>query len=299
MQTSEGNNINKQESIHIGIDLNRSAQIAITGLVRAINFNKYALAANYSYEEFKNFKSTNAVPLVFRRKDDSEELYLQDKQDYFNWLSVNGVREIVESFFSYIDDLLTCLTLTKTYALSTLTPEDIELIPRTIKDTPKPFTEKIKDLKKIYGFNIPKIFDVHLDYLENMRDCISHNVGIVSAKYFPQPAKGGNAARIEWLELKTFTTDSKTDKLIKLRGPTKEGIYIKAIQHEKILPYNKPIQIDLNELEMIAYTTFCIINAYKEEANNAINKLLANAGNIINEKSAETTNISSGVRCNV
>lgn len=191
---------------------------------------------------------------------------------------MNGIREIVESFFLFVDDLLITLSLAKKHVTIPPIISDIEAMRHLIKNTPMPFSKKIKELEINFNLTIPEIYKIHLSYLENIRDCISHNLGFVESNYFPQRAKGGNAARIEWLELKLYTNDkSQNEKLIKLKGLTQGGVYLKAIKHEKIMPYNAQINIDFNELEMIAYTTFCIIKSYTDEANNYLNNLIEQA----------------------
>lgn len=270
--------MDKQENLHIKIDLRKSAQIAITGLNRALNFNKYALSAKYSFDDYHNFKSTNTVPFIFYHQEKSDMLFLDDKQNYICWIALNGIREIVESFFLFVDDLLITLSLAKKYVTTPPIISDLEEMHRLIKNTPTAFSKKIKELEVNFNLTIPKLYKIHLSYLENIRDCISHNLGFVTSKYFPQHAKGGNAARIEWLELKLYTNDkSQKEKLIKLKGSTQGDVYLKAIKHEKIMPYNAQINIDFNELEMIAFTTFCMISTYTEEANNYLNNLIEQA----------------------
>jgi len=265
------------ENSKLTISLDSILRVIEIGVQRALCFNKIALSAEYSTESFNNYKNSSSNVILQMHPALNDTDLPVNKELYFRWTALNGLREIVESFYIFVDELEIALSIFSAQSNKPLSTKEIEQTRESVKNQKKSLNERFKALKKQYNLNIEHDYFLHFLFLEQMRHCLSHNLGLVTKKYFDRKVNGKDAAQVEWLEL-ILTTEIEPSKFKRynLGKATSGGIYLSITKYKKDLPYNQPMQITFSELEMIAFTTLNIAKNFSSEADIAIRKMLNN-----------------------
>lgn len=187
--------------------------------------------------------------------------------NFVHWVRINAIREIVESFYLYIDELLMGVRLFEKQMEQRLTLNDYHEIIKALKEDKLPFKKKIEELKNS-GIDLPSDYYQYFDFMEQIRHCASHNNGIVHPRHFSHRGKN-NTARIEWLDLGLFVVskDGKERKLkpgMIVEGPA--GVYLKVKKTIKELPYGGYLKLSLNEASRMAFTMYIVLLELNKQA---------------------------------
>lgn len=213
----------ESKSLQINLNLNLFKIPAIIGINRAIIFNKMALSAEYNALNINNYchgNNNTSFNISFNGHQEIKDTDLTEyKEAFYSWIALNGLREIVESFYIFLDEIVCVLHLFRKQNSSQVFSKDVSDIRDEIKNKKISLSEKFRNLSKDFGIELENQYKTHFLFFEEMRHCISHNLGVVIPKYFACVGKGGNVARVTWVKLDLYTINkAEKKKSIKLGG---------------------------------------------------------------------------------
>jgi hypothetical protein len=249
------------ETATVHLDLERIQQMAFRSIVRGTYFTELGLASNCPFEDFsrkhhvEGFDENKIRPSFVPAPQESELPNIKENFDV--WIINSGLREMLETFHAYIDEVLWFVILKDETDRRKILPKDFDELARNFAVQRKrlSFKEKLSKLSSDHSIELSADYRDSLLSLQRIRHCLSHNLGIVSAEYFPQKDKKGNA-RITWQTMNAYLEGKESGKMKKLKmgEAVKEesNLVLRFENHVKVLPYGSYLHFTLQEFKDIA-----------------------------------------------
>lgn len=184
----EGGNMGEGAVQRIHIDLDRTHQVALTGIRRVAIFMGLGLNAARN-EAFKDYELTKLAPgyaegdvmgITYGLVPDGApaEKVAQFKEEFGYWVTSNGLRDLVETFAAYLDQIHS-IALLVTHAAGRVLPNH-EHLQAAFHRHPG-LGWKLEMLRERFGITLEK---PHLlESLYAARNCLSHRLGVVAEKH--------------------------------------------------------------------------------------------------------------------
>lgn len=202
-------------TVKINIDLDKVSNIMQSGVNRAAYFLGLGLNALSN----PDLKSADLLPFTsynFGGKDLDEDSINSIKNAFKKWLVSNCLRDLMESFALYCDSIVEIIIYINSHG-NTVVMEDI--LTQYKRLTKKGIKEKIQYMKK--DISIDNEETTIIFSINNARNCMVHNRGVVGGKYCNQ----GNKLKLQWIGLRTY---------LELDGKHKVPVDNRIIERNKI-----------------------------------------------------------------
>lgn len=241
------------------LSLDNIHAVAQNGINRGILFARIAASKGFSAAEINKVGKEDFFQTALAGEI-KEEILPDIVENFQDWINLNAVREIIESFYLYIDELLVAFEALSLQQTQKLTWGDYQQVIGNIKKKSVKFNDKFGVLREKHKISIPTDQLQYIAFIEQIRHCASHNRGIVDPRHFTHKGTG-NTARLEWLtiSLNHVFLDGKKKKLkpgSRLEAGT--AIEIKFEKVTKEVLYNSYLKLTIKEVELIGLTMFLI-----------------------------------------
>ncbi|WP_373532518.1 hypothetical protein [Vampirovibrio sp.] len=166
-------------------DLDDISRIALTGINRAYVF--LGLGINLVNDDMQHpFHLSGGHHMMLVPEEVSDETYADFKTGFGQWIVGNGLRELIENFEVYLDNMYCVLMKVESWAIAQQN-NGCDGKAQTAKF--KSFkhlgvTSKFQRLKA--EFSIESEFEEELDSIKRARNCITHRLGIVGVEDLKQ-----------------------------------------------------------------------------------------------------------------
>ena len=183
------------------INLDAISETARKGVIRTVVFLGLGVnAANdphfngYELNRFQGSRPTN-VGYKFLPSKVTQKTLSEFKKEFGNWVVANGLRELVETFAVFLDQIQNaCLTM----ALNRRKLTTKEAVAFAKQFPYKGIKEKLSLLNK--RFNIRPEHPDYIISINQIRHCLTHRLGRVG----PEDCKTDNKLTVRWLGLDFF-----------------------------------------------------------------------------------------------
>lgn len=246
------------------IDFDKIVEIVNLGVRRAAVFMGLGLNAAID-PEFKNYQLTDITAMSFMPDDVSEELILEFKEEFGNWITLCGLRELIESYAIFLDEIFkVCLQIQNSKEL---------VEPNKIVSYVKHFLRqgiegKLERLNSLY--RVESKYDEYLVSINQARNCLAHRRGIVGKI----DLDSYNEFNLKWLGIEFFITKLDGSEVIVdipinsgVRVKTNESIGIRFTERKKTFKQGDLIKLSPRDLAEICNT---ILIACKEISKSAM-----------------------------
>ncbi|HEY9597038.1 MAG TPA: hypothetical protein V6D33_05160 [Cyanophyceae cyanobacterium] len=234
----------------IQINLDAVLDIANLGIRRALIFMGLGLNAATN----PNFKDYSLIPhtgISLVPDAASDEVIEEYKREFSSWIIAGGLREIIESFSVFLDEVYTVCLQTSIYN-ETLTLEDAQKKHLCFKQVF--LNKKLKLLSNEYS--IESEIDQLLLELGRVRNCLTHRRGIVSR----EDCNTEQGLQVSWKALE-IVAKQQTGAEIPIPFPIKEPVLLeqggtlnaKLTMKSAIFPVGTLISLKPKDLSEIAF----------------------------------------------
>ncbi|MDX2027511.1 MAG: hypothetical protein SFW62_02625 [Alphaproteobacteria bacterium] len=236
----------------VNIDLDHLRGIADRGVRRAAVFMGLGLNAahredfvDYELSKLPVIQNRAAIPVEFIQENAPPGAITRFKQEFATWITGCGLREILEYYSLFLDHI-------HNYSLLVLQTRN-ELKDLNPKKTHAKFRgfgigKKLEWLKT--HFNIDTKHASKISDFYQVRNCLTHDLGIVMSKRFNTE----NALVVKWLALDLLVKELNSDRertLYELRNKTIEGggnIVLKVIECERTFTEGEKLTLSHQDL---------------------------------------------------
>jgi len=234
----------------IRIDLARILETANVGIRRAAVF--MGLGVNLASEStFKKYELTDEVNIQIVPSGANDDAIQHYKDEFKDWVIANGVRELIEAFSVYLDQIYhACLLVDLVKNKKTL--QQVEDARETFSNLG--FPNKLNNLYQKSGIQ-PKKPD-YIKILHSARNCLTHRRGIVSKN----DCNIADALQIKWLGFDAHIHTPNGDKHSAfdlpeggLSLPNGGNLIVTKVEREITFKINSSIQISANALSEICW----------------------------------------------
>ncbi|WP_155523816.1 hypothetical protein [Nodosilinea nodulosa] len=197
------------------VNLDNVLNIACLGIRRAIIFMGLGLNAATD----PNFKDYSLIPhtgISLVPNAASDEVIEEYKREFSSWIVAGGLREIIESFSVFLDEVYT-FCLQTSISNDTLTLEDAQNKNKCFKQVF--LNKKLKLLSKDYPID-SEINQLLLD-LGRVRNCLTHRRGIVSN----EDCNTEHGLQVSWKALE-IVAKQQTGAETPIPFPIKEPVFL-------------------------------------------------------------------------
>lgn len=252
--------------MEVTLDYSRALEIAHKACQRAACFLGLGLNAARD-PNLTNYALSPAVNISFLPEGLPKETVDGFKQEFENWIITNGLRELIEGFGVFYDEL---------FALSLLARKKGKPLGKVDKALLRKVCEgglpsKQKALRD--EFEIASEFGAHLKSIYEARNCLAHNRGIVTHKY-TRLQNSETELTITWrvMEIVIRYADGQEitvgdPKLEPVPARDVEGqILGRPATHSRAFRVNEVIKLTPRELAEICLFASLACHAYYDEA---------------------------------
>jgi len=238
----------EHQTIHI--ELAHILEIANKGIRRAAVF--MGVGVNVAEDKsFKKYELTDKTNIQIIPSNLDDETIGHIKKEFEIWVIANGLRELIEAFSIYLDEIYNACLL-------------IEIVNNHLeranyskycrKYAKQGFPNKLNLMKQKFG-----IHPMHEDYINSIykvRNCLAHRRGIVRK----DDCKEGSSLKIKWLGIDANIITPSGQQHSALDVP-EEGIFLPEggklvvtnIEKEKTYNIGEIVKIDANMLSEICW----------------------------------------------
>jgi len=202
----------------ITVNLDRIKEIALLGIRRTAAF--LGLGVNAARDEqFKSYQLAAHSSLRVIPDDLDEKSIAHMKEEFENWVVSNGLRELVEGFGIFLDEVHRSCLLMAT-SKKTMTPRDADAYGPAFEK--KGVEAKLKTLRTRFGVSSEKR-EQYFESINQARNCISHRRGVVGL----EDLRGKERFCLTWLGFDIYA-ETPTGERYSLSPPLpKEGVFLK------------------------------------------------------------------------
>jgi hypothetical protein len=213
--------MNEETSRHVpaqvfNIDFDRIREIAHKGARRAAVF--LGLGLNTAYDEnYRSYELTNITQIQLIRSGASHQEVTKFKEEFALWIIGGGLREMVESFAIFLDELHeACWVIAK----SGSKVGRADLVMTAKKFHWKKFPDKIDYLEKTYG--VESNSSQSLITVNQARNCLVHRRGIVERA----DCAKDDSLLVKWRGIDLFIETPSGERIQLIPSVTREEIYL-------------------------------------------------------------------------
>lgn len=167
------------------LDLDDISRIALTGINRAYVF--LGLGINLVNDDTQHpFHLSGGYHMMLVPEEVSDETYADFKTGFGQWIVGNGLRELIETFEVYLDNMYCVLMKAESWAIAQHNNGcDGKAQAAKFKSFKRlGVMSKLQRLKA--EFSIESEFEEELDSIKRARNCITHRLGIVGVEDLKQ-----------------------------------------------------------------------------------------------------------------
>lgn len=202
-------------------------------------------------KELMNYELTNITQIQLIPNDVSAETHKHFKDEFSLWIIGNGLRELIETFKIFLDDLHhNCLLMA--FHRDKFSSEEAKSLDK--KYPGEGFPDKLTHLKT--RFNVSPKYPDYLKTINKARNCLTHRRGIVETV----DCNDGDVLKINWLGTdifieepngkKTFIYDMPDDGLLLREGGT---VKLQFIERVKTITKGNIVRFTPRELAEICH----------------------------------------------
>jgi hypothetical protein len=179
----------------VTIDMPAIKDIAVRGVRRAALFMGLGVNAAKN-PDFKQYQLGNLTGMEFIEPITKEEVMNNVKTEFGRWIVGNGLRELVESFSSFLDQIYSvCLLMD--YNTGQIAPDKAQKMVKAFMHDG--MEGKLERLKSHLGIEIERL-DC-LASINQARNCLTHRRGIVGPKDCGEKTGKLN---VKWMGIETY-----------------------------------------------------------------------------------------------
>ena len=230
------------------IDIDKIAQIALTGIRRAYVFMGLGLDAA-SDPRVTNVHLGQGTRIQIVPQEISGDVLADYKANFAGWITANGLREIVESFGLYLNRVyFACLHI----STSGMAGKEDNNRKRFMRFEWFGEQKKLNRLSKEFGIASP--LATHIQSLNTVRNCLTHRWGIVHETDCNEPGK----LVISWKRPEIVAQPESGEEIIfppnieepiKFKGPGTIGV--RFVEARKEFPVKSLVSLEPGDLEEI------------------------------------------------
>jgi len=188
--------------VHYQLDFPKIFDIARLGVMRASIFMglgiNAALDPNNRKYELGDIAQFQMLP---HNVDDN--LIQNFKDEFAIWIVANGLRELIETFALFLDELYCACALVKAHKNMN---EMNKLTKVQTKFARSGFPDKLDALKA--AFSVEPKYPEYIKTINQVRNCLTHRRGVVTQK----DCNSGNSLRVAWLGADIFLKTPKGER---------------------------------------------------------------------------------------
>lgn len=243
------------EKLTININLSDIKNTAIKGVRRTAVF--LGLGINASNDNrLVNYELADISPIHLIPSGLPEDTIDHFKSEFGKWIVCCGMRELIEWFALFLDQLHHACLLMKLHA-NEVSQDDVSTWHRAYHY--KGIEDKIKVLNTRLGFDVSEIIDVST--IQVLRNCLAHRAGTVSR----QDLNDENKMTLKWLGFSVYVKEPDGNS-IDLLLPIIDAVELKKggdvlmgiVEKEKSFDLGEVIHLDPKELlELCNYILIC------------------------------------------
>lgn len=232
------------------IELDKIQERALKGARRAYVF--MGLGVNAALDERLNdYQLTHITSIQLLKDGLEQDTVTQFKEAYCEWTINSSLRELLESFQFFIEEVYLCLIMIKKNAASPL-----HVKPDVRRFDKKPFPSKLAYLNE--QFSIPIESLESLRSINRARNCITHRGSVVTRRDCNDQEK--EHLYVTWMGLCAVLIDENGEQEIEfneLKGHQIENecrIGVKKVERQKRFGIGQPVKFEPTELaEMLLF----------------------------------------------
>lgn len=238
------------KSAHIRIDLDKTLDIAVKGVRRASIFMGLGVNAALD-DQFSSYQLSKITNIQLISDDVSAETLRHFKSEFRIWIEAGGLRELVETFSTYLDALHRVCSLMQ--AIRENSSE--EYMERNNKSFCREgIVKKIKILKR--RFNVEANNPEYIVSIGQARNCLTHRQGIVGV----DDVRTGNNLTVSWIGIDVFI-ETQTGQRHSLNDIPEEGlsfadggdIKFKFSERHRVFPLRSKLALSTRDLAEICW----------------------------------------------
>jgi len=220
------------------IDFDKLKDIALRGIRRTYIF--LALGVNAARDErLKNYHLTNFSMFRFVPDNVDTQTLRGFKSAFEQWIISNGLRELVESFASFMDGVYRiCLVIgTNNGKVSS---NNVDTDRKQFEK--KGIEAKMKLLRNKFSISTEK--EKYFGSINQARNCITHRQGKVG----PEDTKGQDTFRFIWLGLDCYAETPKGQRHSLIPPFPKEGVFLEEGANVKVQVIERETEYRIGEV---------------------------------------------------
>lgn len=264
----------------ISFEYKNAFQHLSNGIARGMLFAEMGLSSETDLDKFNNLHMRtdrkDGIHLhMFGWSKKQEELD-EIRSNFEPWIINCGLRQILESFHEYIDEVIWHLKLQENFDAKTFSESDLTSFSKEFRKKRKSlkFTDKLQLLTKTYKVKIPKHMYDALYSLQSIRNCLCHNSGIITHEYF-QSSKNKKASVI-WLAYRGYARGKASGNKVKLkvgmRTKEESTVTLEVVQHKQEKEFGEYLSFSLDELKEIAFSLFQVASTIDASVIDVVSK---------------------------
>jgi len=191
-----------QKTKNITIDFDKIRDIAFRGIRRTSVF--MGLGVNAARDKrLKNYQLQDLVMFRVIPDNAGEQTIANFKAEFHRWIISNGLRELVETYATYLDKIYSfCILIRRSNR--EITNKELKKFSVTFEK--QGLESKFKNLKK--EFSITTTREKYVKNINRIRNCITHRQGKVST----EDLRGKDVLRLVWLGMECYAETPKGKK---------------------------------------------------------------------------------------
>lgn len=252
------------DTISYSISLDKVSKIALSGIMRASRFAKFAQTGSYDLDKVnagndtKKIISHDTVPPI--KKVD----FIEWQSSFINWNLCNSVNEIVESFLIFLEFVYVALDQHG----RNIAIKNGELINKKIKEEQSKIRDELRSKNKLHalrekGVSLSDNENGIIESFAEIRNLLSHNLGIADERKKLQLIDG--KIILKWYYPEFFIKLNSGEEIKFEHEPIycEDGGTVcmrpKAIQ-QKTINVDLPITFSVIEIYQIAWTFWLLVH---------------------------------------
>lgn len=233
------------------VNIDQAFAIAKSGISRATSFMGIGVnaAIDPNFKSYQLSHLTNLQTLPDNLSDDQIE---EIKSNFKIWVEHGGIREMVESFTIFLDELFKICDLVHVFKSGKPIPDRTQ---QYLRFTKQGLPNKLNILRQRFG--------VTFEYFEfvcsinDVRNCITHRRGVVQS----EDLKGNEALQVKWRGIDIWIQTGEGQK-IAMNSPLGqphdigEGdqLVVEQVNRKKDFSEGQQIQFETRELSEVVWT---------------------------------------------
>jgi len=231
--------------VHINIDLVQVRETARRGVRRTAVFLGLGLNAARD-PRLVDFQLADLSPISLLPSAVPDETLAHFKSEYARWTTTCGLRELIETFAVFLDQVHHALLLMATNKHQ-ITEDDAAIWGRAFPF--KGIDDKLKKLKN--RFSVQPSHASHLASVQQLRNCFTHRRGIVGL----DDCQNGTHLAVSWMGFDAFG-EHEGGETVELMLPLTEPVHFpnggtigfRYTERTRLFPLGSRVEVDPRDL---------------------------------------------------